>query len=1365
MKNKTTPILRKITTSLAAMLAVAAAPSAFAASQTWSNAPTDANWTTAANWVGNAVPGALNQTGNSVNNDVVTFNAPIPGSNIGTAGNPILVDDATTVGARGRTIGGITFNTADCGTYIISSLSPAALPTVSTPETGILNVCHNGSIQLTAAVTNSQVITIPLYVRLPSSTAGIYNLVNNSTNPATLYIAGITNDSANTRGTDFRLGGSNTGTNTVGNLSAGTTTSGGNGFTKQGAGTWILAGPNDFRSQTVVRITDGRLIVKDVAAFNAVTTGGITVTNTGILQMDGVTLNNAVLNLHKGGTLLMNGTADINGVAVATAAGTTGTVATMAATDVVSVGTGLAAASIVSGGAADTVLTTAGPGTLIFGQNGFYNNTYAGRWVFGAATNQLNSAAAMGTGANANVEAGAILDLTLLGATAFAPTTAGFGGSGTGTAVGSSAATVISDVSGSLDLTGKAINLNFNPLSLSGDLTRPALYIAQGGLTLSGNTFFINNTSGSPLGVGTYRLISSAATITSGGGYAALISGSGVVAGGAAAIQVSGGNVDLVITIYVPKDLVWSGTGANWDLASSANWLDGVTPSVFNNSDNVIFNSTGSANPTVNLVGTLAPASVVVDTSANDYTFGGSGQVAGTTSLKKVSAGVLTLQTVNTYAGGTVVSNGTLRVGAENAISSTGSGNVEVYGTGTIDLNNLNNAVNGLSGNGSVDVAAGGASTLTVGNNDASGSFSGLLKNTSGTLALAKVGTGTQTLSGANTLAGGVTVAGGTLVAANPSALGTNIATVNSGTLEVPNDLFVGGLSGSGGTIANNTTAATNTIVVNGGNDTTYSGGIVNGSGGGALAVKVLSGSLTLGGNNTYTGGTFVGSGASFNIPNSPAAVGGFIIASNNSILGLTGGSGTPGTPNSVTTVDGAKVLFVSGAEGKIWNAQFNGGPTATNRFIGPVSAGQSLSFSNFLGVVEFANTNTANQNFRFFNGTGISGGENTLFVFESVNVHTRDSQTVRLGAIVGGNTAAGIGDQAGIVSWEIGAKNLTTDFHGYINGLNNSIVKVGTGGLTLDGRRYFTNQVTLPDTSVVDYALFTNAIAYFGSTTVSNGTLKIVAPNNLTVSSNINLAGGVLDATQIGFSTNQTTLDINAVEQPTNSVAVVSGIVDVLANYTINGFGSILGNVSLDAAAVNNVGDYLAVGGTLTKSIGTLAVSGSYAINGTVNMDLNRTNSPNNSDRITAASFSGSGATLNVTDVGPALYTGTILQLFSGPVTAFTTVNLPAANGATTYVWNNKIAVDGTIELVSGASPVDPNPTNITSAVVGNTLQLSWPSSHTGWTLQAQTNSLSVGVSGTWFDVAGSTTTNQVYMEINPANPTVFYRLTLPQP
>jgi hypothetical protein len=66
-------------------------------------------------------------------------------------------------------------------------------------------------------------------------------------------------------------------------------------------------------------------------------------------------------------------------------------------------------------------------------------------------------------------------------------------------------------------------------------------------------------------------------------------------------------------------------------------------------------------------------------------------------------------------------------------------------------------------------------------------------------------------------------------------------------------------------------------------------------------------------------------------------------------------------------------------------------------------------------------------------------------------------------------------------------------------------------------------------------------------------------------------------------------------------------------------------------------------------------------------------------------------------------------------------------------------------------------NPTNITASVSSNTLTIAWPADHVGWILQAQTNGLSTGQ---WFDLPGSDVVNAVVTTIDPANPSVFYRL-----
>ena len=92
--------------------------------------------------------------------------------------------------------------------------------------------------------------------------------------------------------------------------------------------------------------------------------------------------------------------------------------------------------------------------------------------------------------------------------------------------------------------------------------------------------------------------------------------------------------------------------------------------------------------------------------------------------------------------------------------------------------------VGSVKGNGRVIL---GASNLTVGSNNLSTAFSGIIAD--GTYRsggqLSKTGKGTFTLSGANTYTGGTAVSGGTLLLTNQtgSATGTGAVQVNSGTL------------------------------------------------------------------------------------------------------------------------------------------------------------------------------------------------------------------------------------------------------------------------------------------------------------------------------------------------------------------------------------------------------------------------------------------------------------------------------------------------------------------------------------------------------------------------------------------------------
>ena len=1273
-----------------------------AANQTWTNAPVNNFWANTNNWNAQAFPGGSNIVNST---DVAFFTNAIPLSGIGGAGNPITNDFQ-------RSLKGLVFDTASCGAYVFGN----------SLNDNFLQICGTAvvttNISITSDVTNPIVFKQAIRLVVPNSTNLRIDFTNNAVNPnASFFFTAITNSTASTRPLSLFLNGSNTGTNTIAYIDDQNAGSGAIQIFKEGTGLWILASSNDLPQKTSAGVLAGTFVeggtleVKDPWSLGAITGPNVVIQTNGILKVDGVTLLNGTLlnvgglTLRNGGTLLANGTCTNNGIAIGNAGGTSVTVATTSASDSLIVTNN-------TGGAADTLLHISGPGTVVLDGT----SSYLGKWTVDSGTLQLTNALALGNGngANLNIAAGATFDVTPLGAVSYALATKALSASGTGNIPGTTAATIKAAPGGTVSLVAgaKDITLNFAPTSFTGDLTHPSLFVSQGTLALSGNGIIVNNVSGTPLGVGTYRVVEQASgSISSGGGYAAIVTGNGLAAGNIGVIQVSGGNLNLVVTTYTPLNLKWFGglNGNAWDTAITANWTNGVSATVFNNADNAIFDPIGSANPTVNQTGTLVPTSITVDTSANNYTLAGSGVIAGTAGLTKISSGTLLIQSLNAYRGGTVISNGTLQVGVSNAVPNNGPGDVSVVSPGKLDLNGFDDTINALIGNGTVDNTAGTPSVLSIGFNGDAGTFSGIAQNSSGTLGLTKVGTGVETLTGANTYTGPTIVNAGILRVANTNALGSGNSPVivNSGTLDLATNLVVDSLQGAGGTIINNSTTTTNVLIIQNisTNLSTYDGLIANGTSG-RLSVYVKSGAFRMDGvQNTYSNGTIMASGTTLaigalsgNIATSGRAGTGNVIASNAVTISLPSALSIAATmPNDIVTVDGATVTFISSSLGNFFNGAFFGSATATNVLTGNFSLGGNLDFSNFLGTVIFTNTVAT----RWANTTQTPGGDNTTFIMlPNATMFTRDNPAVRLGALWGSSSSSitGGGNAAGGTFW-IGAKGVDSVYSGTISGTNN-LVKTGTGVFTLDGGAG--TNITSPDggfTFATNLSASVANINIKGFVTVSNGVLKLVLPVVLTnspggdVPAPITLAGAtaVLDASSMGYVSNEVDAADNVTV--TNLVYYTNGVLEIAANQLLGGFGTIRGSVMARPGSVLNPGYTGVTRNTnnvfiMTNGVGTgiLNVTNNVNISGTVNFRLNRTNAVN-ADELAAATFTiNPTATVTVTNVGPPLQGGEVFHLFNHPVSGFASVTLQSI---TPFTWTNNLAIDGTI-IVSTSTNAD---------------------------------------------------------------------------
>jgi autotransporter-associated beta strand protein len=451
-------------------------------------------------------------------------------------------------------------------------------------------------------------------------------------------------------------------------------------------------------------------------------------------------------------------------------------------------------------------------------------------------------------------------------------------------------------------------------------------------------------------------------------------SGSTTIASGTLALQGSA-------SLSNSTDLTVS-TGATFDMNGISDTIDGLAG--------------GGA---VKLDGTR----LTVGGNNGGGTFTGVISGAGSGSrLRKIGTGTLVLGGSNTYVGTTTVSAGTMRLSGSGRLPDTTY--LSLSPGAFFDLNGVSDAIDRLSGTGSVTLGGG---TLTVGANNGTSTFSGVISESGN---LVKSGGGTLVLSGSNTYGGTTRVkAIGTLqLSASERLPNTTDVTVDSGAFFDLNNKSetIDGLSG-GGTVKLG--SGTLTVGANNGASTFF--GTITGSG---KLVKNGSGTVVLSGDNTYTGTSTVNTGT-LQVDGSIKSTGALTIKSGATLSGtgsvtgvnvLAGGTVSPGPTRK--TLETGNVSFAAGAT---FAVELNGTSPGTSHDQLKVAGTVNLGGATLNASLGFAAT--GNETFVIVDNDGVDPIVGTFAGLPELSPVTLSGRVFRITYQHNGNCVALVPNQS----------------------------------------------------------------------------------------------------------------------------------------------------------------------------------------------------------------------------------------------------------------------------------------------------------------------------------------------------------------
>ncbi|EIY0398288.1 fibronectin-binding autotransporter adhesin ShdA [Salmonella enterica subsp. enterica serovar Livingstone] len=545
--------------------------------------------------------------------------------------------------------------------------------------------------------------------------------------------------------------------------------------------------------------------------------------------------------------------------------------------------------------------------------------------------------------------------------------------------------------------------------------------------------------------------------------------------------------------------------------------------------------------------------------------------------LTKQGDGTLILSNTGNDYGDTVIDGGIL---AAKDAASLGTGDVTIAESATLALSQ-GTLDNNVTGEGQI-VKSGSDELIVTGDNDYSGGTtisdgtltadhadslgsgdidnSGVLKvgegeleNTlSGSGSLVKTGTGELTLSGDNSYSGGTTISGGTLTADHADSLGTGTI-ANSGVLQVGEGELENTLSGTGS------------------------------------LVKTGTGELTLSGDNTYSGGTTI-TGGTLTADHADSLGSGDI--DNSGVLKVGEGeleNTLSGAGSLVKT--GTGELTLSGDNTYSGGTTISGG-TLTADHADSLGTG-TIANSGVLQVGEGELENT-------LSGTGslvkTGTGELTLS-----GDNTYSGGTTITGGTLTADHADSLGsgdiDNSGVL--KVGEGELKNTLSG-----SGSLVKTGTGELTLNGDNDYSGGTTIDDGVLI--AANVNAL---GSGNIDNsGTLMLDANGafelaNVTTHSGATTAlaaGSTLNAGQLTQEDGSTlSIDLGAA---TDDAVITADSVTLGGTLNVTGIGSVTDSWTPEAytytlidsdSAITSDFDDLTIAGMNREDVDFLTIDG----------------------------------------------------------------------------------------------------------------------------------------------------------------------------